>query len=153
MDFDLNLAEYFIELSEPRLLAKNRVHAVLVGKQLIIAGVLPYDNGRIIARGTVGANVNLDTAKKAARACVVQALSVIAAEHQGSLNKVKRVLTVNGLVAANASFADHEKVFEDASQLLGDIFGKHGKHVLTASGASSLPQNSPVMLGMTVEMK
>ncbi len=152
MDFDARLDDLYIDLPEPPDALGSYVHAVKAGKLLFVSGVLPRLEGRIM-KGRAGVDVRLDIAKSAARGAAVNALAIIAAELGGSLNKVKRIVQVAGLVSCGADFKDHSKVLDGASELMGQIFGSAGKHTRIASGAASLPEGATVELSMIVEVK
>ena len=153
MDYDSKLAELFIDLPEPRTLPAGVVHAATSGKLLWIEGLLPFAEGRLVAKGRVGVEVLLDTAQKAARAALVQGLSVLAEEGKGTLNRVRRIVRLTGEVASGPDFTEHEKVLAGASELLVNLFGKQGEHVRRAVGVASLPQGACVQLSLLVEMR
>jgi enamine deaminase RidA (YjgF/YER057c/UK114 family) len=70
----------------------------------------------------------------------------------GTLDKIKRVIKVTGFVNCDASFTDHAKVINGASDLLVNTFDEKGKHVRAAVGVSSLPLDSTVELEIIVEI-
>lgn len=153
MDFDEKLAELFIDLPEPSADVGSAVSAVQVGKILYVGGVLPFAEGRIQNPGRVGVEVRLDMAKLAARTAAVYVLAIVAKEQGGSLNKIKRIISLDGYIACGSEFRDHGKVLDGASELIGQIFGPFGKHIRTAVGVSSLPQNACVELSAVFELK
>jgi enamine deaminase RidA (YjgF/YER057c/UK114 family) len=153
MNFDDRIEELFIDMTEPPPEKGSVAGAVKSGKQLFITGVLPYASGRIQSPGRAGVEVRLDVAKLAARTAAVMALSYARQELGGSLNKIKRVVKMDASVACGADFSDHAKVADGASDFLGEIFGKYGKHARTVVGASSLPQNACVELSIVFELK
>lgn len=153
MNYDAKLAELYIDLPEPRTLTAATVHAVRSGKLLYLGGCLPLADGRVVARGRVGVEVRLDTARQAARAAAVTALAVLAAESGGTLNRVARIVRVDGCIASGADFHDHEKVIDGASELFLTIFGPAGRHARTVVGCTSLPGEACVSLALIVEMK
>lgn len=153
MNFDEKIEELYIDMTEPPPEKGSVASAVKSGKQLFISGVLPYASGRIQSPGRAGVEVRLDTAKLAARTAAVMALSYARQELGGSLNRIGRVVKLDAYVACGADFADHAKVVDGASELLGEIFGKYGKHSRTIAGASSLPQNACVEISILFELK
>jgi len=153
MNFDDKVEELFIDMTEPPPEKGASVGAVRSGKYLFVSGVLPYASGRIQYPGRAGVEVRLDVAKLAARAAAVMALSIARQELGGTLNRIKRIVKVEGYVACGADFADHAKVIDGASDLFAQIFGPQGKHVRNVVGVSSLPQNSCVELSVLFEIK
>jgi enamine deaminase RidA (YjgF/YER057c/UK114 family) len=70
----------------------------------------------------------------------------------GSLDKVKRVVKVLGMVNAVPDFEDHPKVVNGCSDLLVQVFGERGKHARAAVGMGSLPMGIPVEIECVVEV-
>jgi enamine deaminase RidA (YjgF/YER057c/UK114 family) len=83
---------------------------------------------------------------------VLNRLAVIRDEI-GSLDKVKRIVALNGFVASPADFYDHPKVINGASELLLQIFEERGKHSRTALGVPALPLNVAVEINLIVEVE
>lgn len=153
MDFDSKLEEFFIDLPEPPLDTGPVVSATTIGKLLIVGGALPFSEGRIQHVGRVEVNMRLDSARAAARLAAIYALAAAHRELGGTLNKIKRVIRIEGFVACGVDFKDHFKVIDGACELFAQIFGLHGKAVRTVVGVSSLPQNACVLLCVTFEIK
>ena len=82
---------------------------------------------------------------------VLNRLAVIV-QAVGSLEKVSRIVAVNGFVNAGPDFYDHPKVLNGASDLLVEAFGEIGRHSRTAVGVSALPLNVAVEISMVVEV-
>ena len=70
----------------------------------------------------------------------------------GSLDKVARVVELQGFVNAVAEFEDHAKVMNGASDLLVEVFGSNGVHARSVLGASSLRGGLPLVLKATIEV-
>jgi len=153
MNFDERLEELFIDLPEPPEDVGSSVSVAQVGKLLYIGGVLPLSEGRLQYPGKVGIEVRLDMARLAARLAGFLILAIVRQELRGSLKRVKRVVCLDGFVASGADFRDHFKVVDGASELFVQVFGAFGKHVRTAVGVSSLPNNACVELSAVFEVK
>ncbi len=153
MDFDEKLADLFIDLAEPPTPASGTAHAVQSGKLLYISGVLPISEGKIAAKGRVGLEVRPDNAKLAARTAAVNALAIIMAECQGTLNKVKRIVNVTGYVSSGGDFRQHNKVLDGVAELFSQVFGPAGKHARNAVGCTGLPNDACIQLSLIVELK
>ena len=147
MDFEKRIAELFVEIPDPKDAVGPTVGAVQSGNLLFTGLHLPISAGKVSVKGRLGVDVFPDKGRLAARYALLEALGA-ARTVLGSLNKVKQILQLQGVVAAGAEFTEHEKIFHDASQLLEDIFGKAGRHTLAAIGASSLPQGAAVSVGL-----
>jgi enamine deaminase RidA (YjgF/YER057c/UK114 family) len=70
----------------------------------------------------------------------------------GSLDRVKRVVKVLGMVNAVPGFGDQPKVINGCSDLFVEVFGERGKHARSAVGMGSLPNNIPVEIEVIVEV-
>ena len=108
-----------------------------------VSGQIPRAAGKVMMAGKVGAEVELEAARAAARACVLQALAQLEAA-LGSLDRVTRVLKVTGFVASAPGFTDQPQVIDAASQLLVQAFGEPGRHARSAIGVAELPRGVPV---------
>lgn len=152
MTFDDRLFDLYIDLPEPPLVANGCANATRAGKLLFISGVLPRSEGKMM-KGRAGVEVTVDKAKLAAKAALINALGIASVELGGTLNKVKRLVSLSGFVACGADFKDHAKVFAGASELIKDIFGSSGTHVREIVGVSSLPEGATLSLSIVLELK
>lgn len=125
------------------------VQCVRSGNLLFLSGGISVAGDRKIV-GKVGVDLTIEEGQEAARLCVLNRLAVIESEI-GSLDKVTRIVALNGFVNSGADFYDHPAVMNGASNLLLDIFGEKGKHSRTALGAPALPLNVAVELNLVVE--
>jgi enamine deaminase RidA (YjgF/YER057c/UK114 family) len=123
----------------------------VTGALLFTAGQLPFKDGRLPYIGKVGDVVSVDEAKEAARLCILNALSAVEAE-TGSLENVRRVVKVTGYIASAAGFNDQSEVMNNASDLLGMLFGEKGLHARTVVGVAELPLGAPVEVELIVEL-
>ena len=95
--------------------------------------------------------MSIEEAQATARLVGLNALATLRAEI-GSLDQVKRVVKVFGMVNATADFCEHPKVINGFSDLMFEIFGEAGRHARSAVGMSSLPFQIPVEVEMIVEL-
>lgn len=131
--------------------AGHYVPAVRSGSLLFVSGQLPKVEGKIAFRGRVGKDLTLETARRAARACLLNILAVL---HQelGTLDKVKKILRVTGYINTYPGFNDHPKVLDAASDLLIEIFGETGQHSRVAVGVVELPLGAAMEMEMIAEV-
>src|SRR5712675_314624 len=128
------------------------VEAVQTGNLLFLSGMLPTENRAAKFTGRVGAEVDLATARAAARLAALNVLAV-ARQQLGSLDKITRVVR---LVVSVATFGDvryQPKVADAASELLQDVFGKDKTPCRLVYGVASLPLGTPVELEIIFEVK
>lgn len=151
MDYEKRLQELFVEL--PEVAEEEGVESSLqVGELLFVGQQLPYTSGKLAFKGRLGLEVTLDQGKLAARYALLSALSVLR-KALGSLNKVQKIIQLNGTVASGGSFQEQDRVFDSALGLLKDIFGPNGKPTRIAVGVGNLPKNASVALSLIVAAK
>lgn len=127
------------------------VNCVRTGNLLFLSGGLPIDGDRKVI-GKIPTDVTIEQGYEASRMVILNRLAVIRDEI-GSLDRVKRIVTLNGFVNSTADFYDHPKVINGASELLIEIFGERGKHSRTALGVPALPLNVAVEINLIVEVE
>jgi enamine deaminase RidA (YjgF/YER057c/UK114 family) len=128
----------------------NYVTSVRVGNLLFLSGHGPTPN---TPAGKVGKELTLDQGYQAARATGLNLLATARAA-LGSLDKVKRVVKVLGMVNSAPGFADHPRVINGFSDLMVEVFGESiGKHARSAVGMAELPNNIPVEIEMILEVQ
>jgi enamine deaminase RidA (YjgF/YER057c/UK114 family) len=126
------------------------VNCVRSGNLLFLSGGLPIDGDRKIL-GKVPSQVSIEEAQEAARIIILNRLAVIH-EEIGSLDKIARIVALNGFVNSDPDFTGHPQVINGASELLVEIFGDKGKHSRTALGAAALPLGVAVEINLIVEV-
>jgi enamine deaminase RidA (YjgF/YER057c/UK114 family) len=127
------------------------VNCVRTGNLLFLSGGLPIDGDRKVI-GKVPTDVSIEEAQEGARIIVLNRLAIIQ-EEIGSLEKVKRIVALNGFVSSEPDFYGHPQVVNGASELLVEIFGDKGKHSRTALGVAALPLNVAVEINLIVEVE
>lgn len=116
------------------------------------SGQLPRDHsGTLVHPGRLGDELTVEQGAEAARWCALNALSVLNAE-LGGLDRIKRVLTVLGLVACAPDFLEQPAVIDGASRLLYDVFGSAGRHSRSAIGVAALPRGGAVEIEVAVAL-
>ena len=125
----------------------NYVNAVRTGNLLFLAGKGPAGG----ATGIVGKDVTLEQAYQHARATGL-ALIAVMKDELGSLDRVKRIVKVLGMVNAVPGFPDQPKVINGCSDLFVEVFGERGRHARSAVGMGGLPNNIPVEIECIVEV-
>lgn len=127
------------------------VNCVRSGNLLFLSGGLPIDGDRKVI-GQVPRDVSIEEAQEGARIIILNRLAVVKQEI-GSLDKVVRIVALNGFVNSAPDFYGHPQVINGASELLIEIFGDKGKHSRTALGAAALPLNVAVEINLIVEVE
>jgi len=70
----------------------------------------------------------------------------------GTLDKVRQVVKVLGMVNSAPGFEQQPKVINGFSDLMVEVFGDAGKHARSAVGMAELPFGIPVEIEMIVEV-
>jgi enamine deaminase RidA (YjgF/YER057c/UK114 family) len=151
-DAEQKIKDKGIVLPAPSKPVANYVNAVRVGNLLFLAGKGPKRADGSDFTGTVGKELSIEQGYEAARLTAIQHLGVLKAE-LGSLNKVKRIVKVLGMVNCPAGFTDQPKVINGYSDLMVEIFGEKGKHARSAVGMIALPNNIAVEVEVIVEVE
>lgn len=124
---------------------------LVVDKFLYVSGQGPVQNDGSLMIGIAGFDMNADEAKLAARQVGLTMLSTITT-HFGSLDKIKRVVKVLGMVNSTSDFGKQPYVINGFSELMADVYGKeYGIGVRSAVGMM-LPNNIPVEVEAMFEL-
>ena len=147
MSAEKRIQELQLELRTPSAPIANYVNAVRTGSLLFLSGKGPRG-----ARGKVGREFTIEQAYQLAREVGLDLVAVMRAE-LGSLDKVRRVVKVLGMVNAGPEFGDQPKVINGCSDLLVEVFGDAGRHARSAVGMGSLPNGIMVEIEAILQIK
>ena len=138
------LQELGITLTAPPAPVANYVPFVRSGTLLTVSGQLCLGaDGKLVAKGQLGAGVSIEDGQKAARACAINLLAQVKAA-LGDLDKVTRVIRLGGFINSVGGFPDGPKVMNGASDVMVAVFGDKGKHARSTVGVSALPADAAV---------
>lgn len=122
------------------------------GKYLYLSGHGTVKPDGTLIIGRIGQDLDIEQGKIAARQVGLAILATIKA-NLGSLDKVKRVIKVLGMVNCVPSFERHPYVINGCSELFTAIWGEeNGIGVRSAVGMGSLPDNIPVEIEALFEL-
>ena len=145
------MKEKGIILIPPPSPVANYVDAVRVGNLIYLSGKGPQKADGTYITGKLGKDLTIEQGYEAARLTAINHLSVLKRE-LGSLNKVKRVVKVLGMVNCTEDFKDQPKVMNGYSDLMVEIFGEKGKHARSAVGMNALPFGIAVEVEIILEV-
>jgi enamine deaminase RidA (YjgF/YER057c/UK114 family) len=137
-DAEARLAQLGVQLPSAPAPAGAYVPIVRTGNLLFTAGQLASAEGRLLATGRLGSEVDVETGKACARQCAVNVLAQLRFE-LGDLGLVGRFVKVTVFVASDPAFTDQPSVANAASELFTQVFGDDGQHARSAVGVASLP--------------
>ena len=146
------LRELGIELTAPPEPFGAYVEAVSVGNLLFLSGMLPTKGREAQFVGRVGAELDVETGRKAARLAALNALAV-ARQHLGSLDRVIRVVRLGVFIATAGDVREHPKVADGASELLQGVFGESRNPCRSVLGVASLPLGTAVELELLFQVE
>ena len=128
------------------------VEAVQSGKLLFLSGMLPVQGREPKFLGRVGAELEVEDGRRAARLAALNAVA-LAKHYLGSLDKVTRVIRLGVSIAATPDFREHPKVADGASELLASVFGAEKTSTRLVLGVASLPLGTSVELEIIFEIE
>jgi enamine deaminase RidA (YjgF/YER057c/UK114 family) len=148
---EARLRERNITLPPVPLPVANYVDSVRVGNLLFLAGNTAGADWKF--KGKVGKDITVQEGYETARQVgLIMLAKVLAA--LGSLDRVKRIVKVLGMVNSPEGFGDQPRVVNGFSDLMVEVFGEQiGKHARSAVGMQALPSNSAVEVEMIVEVE
>lgn len=133
-----------IELPTPASPSANYLPYVRSGSLIVVSGQLCFGpDGKLAAKGQLGAGISIEDGQAAARACAVNLLAQLKGA-LGDLDKVARVVRLGGFINSAPGFTDGPKVMNGASDLMVEVFGDIGRHARSTVGVSALPADAAV---------
>jgi len=153
MSAEARIKDLGLALPQPPKPLGNYVPGVRVGNLLFLSGHGPARReGAPAWRGKVGRDLSVEDGYKAAREVGIGLLGSARAL-LGSLDKVKRVVKVLGMVNSAEGFGEQPKVINGFSDLMVEVFGENGRHARSAVGMAELPMGIPVEIEMILEVE
>ena len=145
------LAELGITLPTPVAPLANYVPAVRTGNLLFISGQVSIDGAGKLSTGKLGAGLDIEAGRAAARLCAINLLAQAKAAI-GDLEKIVRVVKLVGFVNSAPDFVDHPKVINGCSDLFVEVLGDKGRHARSAVGIAALPFDAAVEVEAIIEV-
>lgn len=151
MSIEARLKELGVTLPEAAAPAANYVPFVKTGNQLFVSGQLPMAGGKLQVTGKLGADLDVEAGKAAAKLCAVNLLAQAKAA-TGDLEKVVRLVKIVGFVNSTGDFGDQPQVINGASDFLVEAMGDKGRHARSAVSAAALPFGAAVEIEAVFEI-
>lgn len=152
-DIEARLEELGVELPDeaPPPIA-NYVPSVRVGNLIFLSGLGPASReDGTTPSGKVGRDLTQEEGYEAARLTGINILARMRGE-AGSLDNVKRVVKLLGMVNCDPEFNQQPAVINGCSDLFVEVFGDAGRHARSAVGMASLPNDIPVEIEVIIEV-
>jgi enamine deaminase RidA (YjgF/YER057c/UK114 family) len=129
----------------------NYSEAVQSGLMLFLSGMLPTEGHGAKFIGRVGAELDVEGGREAARLAALNGLAV-ARQYLGTLDRVTKIVRLGVFVATVGDVRDQPRIADGASDLLADVFGKERNPCRLVLGVASLPLGVPVELELIFEV-
>ena len=139
-----------IDLPPPGPPAAAYVMAASAGNMVFLSGHIARRDGKPWV-GKLGQDMGTETGKAAARAIGIDLIATLQ-NHVGSLDKIKRIIKVMGLVNSTDQYTDQHLVINGCSELLVEVFGDAGKHARSAFGVAQIPLGACVEIELIAEI-
>jgi enamine deaminase RidA (YjgF/YER057c/UK114 family) len=152
MSIEQRLKELNLELPAVTPPVATYVNAARTGNLMFLSGKVPVAGSGKFLTGKVGKDVSTEEAAKHARLVGLHLIAVMRHE-LGSLDKVKRVVKLLGMVNAVPEYGEQPKVINGCSDLMVEVFGDKGRHARSAIGVGSLPAGVTVEIEAIVEVE
>jgi enamine deaminase RidA (YjgF/YER057c/UK114 family) len=151
MSTEARIQELGLTLPEAPAAGGTYSPVVIVGNLAFVSGQGPVTADGSYLKGRVGQDLSEEDGIHAARVVGLTMLATIRAQ-LGSLDRVKRVVKVLGMVNCTADFQTQPKVINGFSDLMVEVFGEAGRGARSAVGMGSLPGNIPVEVEAILEL-
>lgn len=152
MGAEARIKELAITLPTPGNPLGNYIPGVLHGDLLFLSGHGPMREGSPTARGKLGRDLSTEEGYNAAREVGINLLGSVRSI-LGSLDRVKRIVKVLGMVNSADGFGEQPKVINGFSDLMVEVFGDNGRHARSAVGMAELPMGIPVEIEMIMQVE
>ena len=146
------LAHLGIELPPALTPIANFDLTARAGSLLFVSGHGPTSGPEVVFRGRVPSEVSMEEAYRAARQTALNCLRSIQDE-LGTLDRVKRIVKLLGMVWSDPDFTGQPQVINGASDLFVEVFGEAGRHARSAVGMAGLPMGIPVEVELICEIE
>ena len=147
-----NLQRLGLTLPEPPAAVSNYLPWTRTGNLIVTAGQLPWQGKTMLYPGKLGDSVWVEDGYKAARQAALNAIAQLHAATGGDLEKIVKIVRVEGNVHCAAGFRDHPRVLDGASDFFVQVFEERGRHVRSALGISDMPLNASIQLTVWAEI-
>lgn len=124
---------------------------LVIDKFLYVSGQGPVQSDGTLMKGRLGADLDVEQGKQAARQVGLTMLSTIKT-HYGELKKIKRIVKVLGMVNSTSDFESHPAVINGFSELMSEVFGPENGVAVRSAVGMTLPMNIAVEIEAMFEL-
>jgi len=152
MSIDDRLEKLGIRLPPASNPAANYTNCVRTGDLLFVSGKGPLPQGTAPPKGKLGREFSTKDGYEFARLTALDILAAVKLE-LGTLDRVRRVVKLQGFVNAVSDFEEHPQVLNGASDLMVEVFEERGVHARSVLGATSLRAGLPIVIESIFEVE
>ncbi len=152
MNADQRIASLGIVLPPESSPAGSYSTAVRSGNLLFLSAKAPLPVNGKMPKGRLGSEFSTDEGYALARSACINLLATVKSA-LGSFDQVVRFVELQGSLCTVATFEDHARVLDGASDLLIEVFGPSGLHARSVIGVHSLRNGIPLTIKATIEVK
>jgi enamine deaminase RidA (YjgF/YER057c/UK114 family) len=145
------LKDLGIELPQTASPAAAYVMAVTSGSTVFVSGHIAKQAGKPWV-GKLGLDMDTASGQLAARAIAIDLMATLQS-HLGSLDRVKRIVKVMGLVNSTETYTEQHLVINGCSELVVEVFGEAGRHARSAFGVAQIPLGACVEIELIAEIE
>ena len=139
-----------INLPPPGPPAATYVMAVTTGNTVFVSGHIAKRDGKPWV-GKLGQDMDTEAGKAAAKSIAIDLIATLQ-DHLGSLDRIKRIVKVMGLVNSTLDYTEQHLVINGCSELIFEVFGETGKHARSAFGVAQIPLGACVEIELIAEI-
>ena len=151
MPIEQRLNDLGISLPPGTTPAGNYANAIRTDNLLFISGKAPLPENGMLPKGKLGREFSAEDGYRFARSAALDLLAVMKTE-LGSLDRVRRIVEVQGVLNTTEDFEEHAQVLNGCSDLFVQVFEEKGLHARSVLGANSLRRGVPLVLRAIVEV-
>jgi len=145
------LKDLGIELPQTASPAAAYVMAVTCGSTVFVSGHIAKQAGKPWV-GKLGLDMDTASGQLAARAIAIDLMATLQS-HLGSLDRIKRIVKVMGLVNSTETYTEQHLVINGCSELVLEVFGEAGRHARSAFGVAQIPLGACVEIELIAEIE
>jgi enamine deaminase RidA (YjgF/YER057c/UK114 family) len=146
------LRDLGIELPPAPGVAGDYLPYIITGNLLMTSGQLPWINGELKFKGKIGAELSLEQGTQAFRLSALNAIAQVRKALDGNLDRVTRILRLEGTFGCAPGFTDHPKVLNGASHIVNEVFGPRGLHTRMVQANNEMPLDCATLVVLFAEI-
>jgi enamine deaminase RidA (YjgF/YER057c/UK114 family) len=147
------LKDLGIELPPAPGVAGDYLPYIITGNLLMTSGQLPWINGALKFKGKIGAELTLEQGYQAFRLSALNAIAQVRKALDGNLDRVNRILRLEGTFGCAPGFTDHPKVLNGASHIVNEVFGPRGLHTRMVQANPEMALDCATLVVLIAEIR